>query len=67
MNLCGAVEGSPGHVGAAQANDDKQNLGRGKEVGSSVDISAKPVPGLKFVKFLLFVPAILNELFPLAA
>lgn len=61
---CGSFTGT-----GAQADDGEQNLGRGKEARSFADISAKSVPGPTFVNFLLFVfvPAILNELFPSAA
>lgn len=51
-SACGSCTGT-----GAQADGGKQNLGRGKEARSLVDISAKSVPGLMFVNFLLFVCA----------
>lgn len=51
-SACGNCTGT-----GAQADGGKQNLGRGKEARSLVDISAKSVPGLMFVNFLLFVCA----------
>lgn len=48
---CGSSTGT-----GAQADDGKQkNLGRGKEAGSFVDISAKSVPGPMSANILLFV------------
>lgn len=72
MGLCSAVEGSPGHVGAPQVQEHRQMMenktwGEGKKPDPLSTSLPNLYLGLCLPIFCsLLVPAILNELFPLA-